>query len=44
MLSLGVTAVGGIIIGPVWGNARPFFWIVMAALFGGMGAKLDKGP
>jgi adenosylcobinamide-phosphate synthase len=23
-------------------NARPFFWIVMEALFGGLGAKLDR--
>jgi adenosylcobinamide-phosphate synthase len=42
MLALSAAAVVGIITGPVWANARPFFWIFMEALFGGLGVKLDK--
>ena len=42
MLALTLAAVAGIATGPVLGSARPFFGIVMEALFGGIGVRLDK--
>lgn len=37
-----LTAIVGIVTGPMHGNANPFFWKVINILFGGVGIRLDR--
>lgn len=37
-----VTAIIGMISGPLGGNANPFFWYLIDKIFGGLGDRLDR--
>lgn len=42
MAALLLAVVVGMVTGPLWGNASPFFWIVVNKMLGTLGAKLDR--
>jgi adenosylcobinamide-phosphate synthase len=41
-MSVVAVACGGMLFGPVGGDANPLIWRVFNGLFGGLGAKMDK--
>ena len=42
MAALLLAGVVGMVTGPLWGNANPFFWIVVNKALGTFGARLDR--
>lgn len=42
MAALLLAVIAGLVCGPFFGNAAPFFWIVVEKLLGGIGRKLDR--
>lgn len=42
MAALLLAAVAGVVTGPLWGNANPFFWAVTEATLGRLGVRLDR--
>jgi adenosylcobinamide-phosphate synthase len=42
MFAMLLTAIIGMITGPMHGNANPFFWKIINLFFGGIGKRLDR--
>ena len=42
LMAMLLTAIAGIITGPMHGNANPFYWKVINGVFGRVGGRLDK--
>ncbi len=42
LMAMLVCAVGGMVTGPMHGNANPFYWVLMDGVFGKLGRRLDR--
>lgn len=42
MAAVLLAGIGGMVTGPLFGNAMPFFWAVVERGFGGIGGRLDR--
>lgn len=42
LMAIFLTAIAGMITGPMHGNANPFYWKVIEGVFGGIGKRLDR--
>ena len=42
IIAILIVVIGGMIRGPLGGNAMPFYWHIIEILFGGLGRKMNK--